>query len=304
MMQAVDPYEQFERDIEPITSDKPAGPLFHYTSSAGIINILKTGKVWATHCRHLNDTSEIIVGSLLISEVARALRDDSSVGAARQSLFRDLSSHLEQFPLHEWFKPYIASFSEVGDQLSQWREYGDGASGYSLGLDLPEHFDGQPGLTGRLVRCEYGPDAFRQRVRSIFLDVAQKLEDYVRAGYDLHRLVLIALRFLMLHSSTLVPRLKSAGFAEEREWRIVVFANSEEDEVRLAEFRPGRRGVTPYFEIALTGDDGLMPLAKVFVGPTADADAGVEAAILMLRKNRYGNALALVERSPIPYRAR
>ena len=34
--------------------------LYHYTSAAGLIGILETGKIWATSIRHLSDASEFI----------------------------------------------------------------------------------------------------------------------------------------------------------------------------------------------------------------------------------------------------
>lgn len=56
---------QSARDFLESRRQVPAGEsepdiLYHYTSAAGLIEILKTGKIWATSIRHLSDASEFI----------------------------------------------------------------------------------------------------------------------------------------------------------------------------------------------------------------------------------------------------
>jgi hypothetical protein len=37
---------------------KPEGLLYHYTDQKGLLGILESKQLWATHYRYLNDTSE------------------------------------------------------------------------------------------------------------------------------------------------------------------------------------------------------------------------------------------------------
>ena len=48
----------------------PAGVLFHYTSLAGLMGVLKTGELWASELRSLNDTTELTRGFDLLARAA------------------------------------------------------------------------------------------------------------------------------------------------------------------------------------------------------------------------------------------
>jgi hypothetical protein len=38
----------------------PSGPLYHYTTGNGLIEIIKSGELWATQVACLNDSSELL----------------------------------------------------------------------------------------------------------------------------------------------------------------------------------------------------------------------------------------------------
>ena len=301
MTQERDPYDQLEFDDELPTSDEPPGPLFHYTNARGLMGIVEKRQVWATHCRHLNDMREMQAGSTLVRDALRSLHTEARQLRAGD-LLRALERRLDATPIHTFYAPFLASFSQDGDLLSQWRAYGDDGAGYSLGLDLASVLATRTGITVRLVKCEYDADAFQRRARDGFVAIAQKMDAYREAGFtDEARLLKRAHRAFMLHASVLVPRFKSPGFREEREWRLVAFTADEKDEVKLAKFREGRRGLIPYFEIGLDHGDNRMPLTSVIVGPMSDPLAGAEAAALLLLQHGY--PASIVTRSDIPYRS-
>jgi hypothetical protein len=49
--------EERERQ-QAVNPPKPAGLLYHYTDLRGLLGILESGSIWATHIRFLNDLSE------------------------------------------------------------------------------------------------------------------------------------------------------------------------------------------------------------------------------------------------------
>jgi hypothetical protein len=301
-----DPYAQFARDVSPSPSDAADVPLFHYTTGPGLLGIVRTRRIWATHFRHLNDRQELESGASLVQQVAVALSQDGSIGPASQSLFRDFVAHHGQYPTASWYNPFIASFSEDGNLLSQWRAYAENGAGYSLGLRLTLKFDVPSALTGSLLRCEYDDTIFRERVRSEFLNVADKLFRYIQAHAtgpdDTKRFCEAALHALMVHTVMLAPRFKASAFREEREWRLITFPQDEKADAELTLFRVSRRGLVPYVEIPLDYEDGLLPLTQVYVGPTQDADTGVNAAALFLKHQGY-DGQKLVSSSGIPFRS-
>jgi hypothetical protein len=283
----------------------PGGLLYHYTDSDGLIGILTYKAVRATHCRYLNDRQETIAGTELIQEVALALSRDATVEERFRGTFGDWAKHHEKVPTHSFFQPFIASFTENEDQLSQWRAYADNGAGYSLGFDLkaPPTMD-RVDIT--LRPCVYEATEFRDQARTAFLEVAQKLSQLIgqhaNASEDSDEFVSYAMKLLSQHAATLVPTYKSHGFKEEREWRLIAVAESAEVEAKLLKVRPGARGIRPYLDLQLCAQDDLLPLHSVRVGPTQDPEAGVNAARLYLRSRGYPDTVQALE-SVIPYRS-
>lgn len=139
--------------------------LFHYTGIEGLMGIIKSQTIWATHAAFLNDTHEILTfRPLLLDLLRRAVTAGISerirqypaeIGVIDQSggkehVIDDMSSALVNgmydilLGSHKdtrLFEPYIASFctpatTEVAQHglLSQWRGYGL-KGGYAIVFD-------------------------------------------------------------------------------------------------------------------------------------------------------------------------
>jgi hypothetical protein len=112
--------------------------LWHYTTFAGFQGILHSKTIWATEYRFLNDSEEFSHARTLAEKLVEAQPESTqllfpardTLRSAVQMAFRTGLLHEERFSL------MVASFSEVGDQLSQWRGYAGNSTGVSLGLDL------------------------------------------------------------------------------------------------------------------------------------------------------------------------
>ena len=46
------------------------GPLYHYTDSNGLLGIMRSRRLWATHSQYLNDASEFLYASSVMKQVA------------------------------------------------------------------------------------------------------------------------------------------------------------------------------------------------------------------------------------------
>jgi hypothetical protein len=288
--------------------DRPERPLYHYTTAEGLWGIIRDRAIWATHFRHLNDPTELVHGEELAFEVAKDL-----LAAPRDltvRFFLDLFvDNFRTMRFSERGGVYVASFSEEGDQLSQWRAYGGATSAYSIGFNsLPdpreENPDAKAGLS--LYKCTYDPDSFRAYARDLLLEMAKGFDKYVSThatreesarGFAAQALGICWRRLIAE-----VVRLKARGFHEENEWRLIVVA-SPEDGSGLVEFRSSPRGMVPFIPVDLVDpeSDGKLPIGSVTVGPGDNAVLAMNAAKMFLSTKGY-DADGLLRASDIPYR--
>src|SRR5258708_558906 len=106
--------------------------LWHYTNAEGLIGILETGHIWATQVACVNDTLEQRYFGNLVHDVVKAKRaqnTDPALGVFLRVVDEALA--LRDFSSAGHF---VACFSEVEDDLGQWRGYGGGECGYAIGF--------------------------------------------------------------------------------------------------------------------------------------------------------------------------
>jgi len=204
--------------------------LYHYTSIEALLAILKSGHIWATHYQYLNDESEIKSFQNFLGQILR-------VGIERSADFRRrFAPFLKSlfYAVQNDGKVYIASFSSIGDDLTQWRAYCPGGSGVSIGFD------------SRSLEVKYISSASKnefievnailEKVRYMgsgwekggFRNLERMRENSEQAAAHLGKLGVSKRKaHIMLLSTWLVgvaPLFKDASFASEHEWRIVITA--------------------------------------------------------------------------------
>jgi hypothetical protein len=291
-------------------------PLYHYTDAGGFLGIIDTRTLWATHFRHLNDREEFLAGERLIEDEAKNLI--STLGSKTQRWFvENLLAYHEVKSLSQIADAFIASLSEHGDQLSQWRGYGGGAAGYSIGLTpeklpLPKVDDDRPDADLALffVKCIYDEEDYRARVRHELTDVARGFEKFAQETVastielatkpDLAKTFTgAAIGIAMRRIAAFVPRYKVEAFKEEREWRLVAIPMRGKEK-KVIKLRTSGTSILPYLPIALCEDDELIGLTRVLLGPTIDPQVGKNGARMLLKN--YGYDPELVGQSSIPFR--
>ncbi len=105
--------------------------LHHYTDSFGVQGIISSNSLWATATQFSNDFSEIEYAVSVAAEIVGEMwRDKKNLSPWEELLVAHLLRLLDS-PLHSFGQPFIVSFCEEGDLLSQWRAY-RAASGFSL----------------------------------------------------------------------------------------------------------------------------------------------------------------------------
>jgi len=204
---------------------------------------------------------------------------------------------------------YIACFTEdpethAGDELTQWRGYGDAGTGYSIGLfpapDVATEPNPEARLSVCLVRVEYSKLDFQNKVRACMLRLLGVHNSQMASGVGRESR---AVACMMQQAAAFATRLKSDFFASEREWRYVVMnAVSVQDHCRTdVRFNSTARGLVPYVELPLTGDGehDLLPMAGVFAGPGRRGAHRLSAAKMLLTKYRYSPDLAKSSRGAL-----
>ncbi len=151
------------KTIEDVTTKHPL--IYHYTTGAGLIGILKSQQLWATHISYLNDYEEHTwyfdnrLPKLLSTTLSQALNEikktqfgtdlieeqggfDKCLKELREQLIAAVRDTQMEFN-----QPYVVSFcgtpeGNIADNglLSQWRGYGSDG-GYSIVFDTAALFD-------------------------------------------------------------------------------------------------------------------------------------------------------------------
>jgi hypothetical protein len=296
--------------LERLDGDVPA-TLFHYTDAAGLLGIIDSQKLWATHAFYLNDVTEIshtneLVEEIYLDLIEQAKPDENARLDHNHALwkYRDFLHRLSYKTMRVKPNPdvYVVCFCQDDDLLSQWREYGNRGSGYAIGFD-PK----------RLVYSRY--DFKLCKVLYCLEEQKQILTKILKAVTDsLYRLTVglnldSAMPLVDAHAIIFEDEVtryatffKHKTFSEEKEWRLI-YSPTEKVLPELIKFRNSRLGLIPYTEIGFPAGEnnkqgGMLPIVSVRIGPTAQPALG-RKALEMLAGSRYLNLAVLDSAVPL-----
>lgn len=280
-----------------LQDDKLPDEIYHYTDANGLLGILKAQKLWATHAAYLNDSEEVVQGIRMVRNVATALGGklpseltDEHLGKKLllQFMARMFGAKLPEQVQEQMdsliprFGPFVTCFSEERDRLSQWRGYGRTA-GYAIKFDgrkLREYIldhgaktersdeTSEPLLVNRrtFVKMVYEPSelehATQEHIAKLWDTIVFILKKLAAGDMEPPTESEIGDASEILPSLILTAlRLKDKGFEEEKEYRMLVFANPDD-------FAATGRGLTPRVEIEFDP----KCIKEVIVGPGPDRE--------------------------------
>jgi hypothetical protein len=281
--------------ITKILATKVPKTLFHYTSSVGLVGIIDSKRIWTTKIHYLNDNSELKLAIDYIKQEIDLQKRD--IGRTRTNEELDImSSSLSSIAQ---VNVAVASFTEKGDQLSQWRGYCEIGKGYSLGFSgskLRKLVNKAEGY--HLVRCVYKEQEHKKIVKEL-VDSIPVIN--IRNHPNYGKLPFYAMEFRTA-ALFIAPIIKAESFSEEKEWRLITPILSFE----RALFRQGSHSLIPFWEFDLDLENTLQ---SIIIGPTPEPDLSKRAVSGFLAKgmNSFNNAkrLALISNiihSKVPYR--
>jgi len=302
--------------------------LWHYTSGQGFLGIVTSKSIFATDARFLNDREEFIHASKIAWAV---VEETPELGPndfpSKEFLRMIVTSTFETGLVHpDCLQTFVASFSAVEDQLSQWRGYSRGTSGVSLGLQLGSLR--KRGAFACFAPCVYEPARKRDLIRYALHQSLGEIQGYwdekmgvkqpdgtgapddpdlLREAADSgpstesfqSRLEQARTR-MYVYLVMLAALLKNESFSEEQEWRLVIrVLLGRENPQNRHFFRAGNTTLIPYIAQPLSSEpDAPVPLTDVILGPGGHPNA-VQATQAFLRSEGVD---VTPRGSKVPYR--
>lgn len=257
--------------------------LYHYTTQEGLLGIIHERALWASSIRHLNDSEEFAYAAGLVKELVTPKIMEAAYEVQRfYGFVFNIIDSLDEDASHA-----VASFSERGDSLSQWRAYTQGGIGFSIGFETG-YLLNLAMLNGFLLsKCTYDDAKHRKTIQDLLeeSEPVKGMSSQQRANWFAGQFYSLAAAF------------KNESFREEEEWRLVGPLFKGDVKTR---FRAGKSMLVPYILFAFPPDQPLK-IARIVVGPTPHS----ELSMLSLRRLLAANKIegTTVEASRVPYRS-
>lgn len=277
----------------------PAAPiLHHYTDAFGVHGIVASNCLWATAAQFSNDLSEIEYAVSIAMEIIEELWGHKKHLSPWEQLLAAHVRHLLATPLHTFGQPFIVSFCEDGDLLSQWRAYGR-TSGFSLAFsplcrDEEVQLVCKKGFRTMVRRVVYNPDKQRARLRFILGNLIKLVNGFSfpstsQKGRSAH--VELSM-LLVLEMTDWACTVKHEAFSEEHEWRIITYprhatlVGTKLENYEGVSVRPTSKLLLPYM-ILQAPSGKRLPLVEIRSGPSQLQEQSGRALSILLRKHGY-----------------
>jgi hypothetical protein len=280
--------------------------LYHYTDGPGLWGILESGHIRLTDIFGLNDPSELRHG---IRHACRVLAAEAKNGHPAAKVFANRFRHALASGAEELAEFFVACFSHDGDELGQWRAYGDNGRGFAL------EFDGQ--LIEQGFIQQKGVTASRSTFPILYLDtdlrsLCRRLAQFVipvtalpqgrnlsnGAINEFMKQLSIVASYHAVHSALYF---KHEAYKSEREFRLLEI-HSANATIPGLRYRARTNSLKRYTEFPWMFENGSA-LRGIVIGPAAD-HRHAKAFVRDCLKKTSGDELNLkIRRSTIPYRS-
>lgn len=185
---------------------KPPKILFHYCPNKSFEGIMNTGTIWLSSFSNTNDSTELIhLYKIAMNYVYR-----KKYSLKEKFIVNNLMLNYKKNLLNS----FGTSFTNLNDNISQWRGYGDDGKGMAIGFatekfnlfnDLPKrNYFGENNIS--LLKVFYDEREQLKIIKDIIdksIDEPNKVADYA------------------LYLSKISCICKNQGFRDEKEWRIL-----------------------------------------------------------------------------------
>lgn len=267
--------------------------LYHYTDVRGLHGMLDSMVMWLSDAAFMNDPLEGTWVHHRASALAAEILGDTQLAVQTRSQVQaqlsappdlwdpdlreaGMSAALSAAMENAFMPAFIASFTEDGDLLSQWRGYGAGGDGVSIGFNLNELGPcemteiGDMKIPVAVVKVEYDQDRQDAEIKWIFTEASRVYDDHIGVlSSNPDATTYFTQRFYYALRDAIYWlrwEFKSPHYREEREWRIV--ANPLGMLRRKSRVAGGH--IVPYLEMPLPQTAGVRPqfaIPRIILGP-------------------------------------
>lgn len=262
--------------------------LSHYTTQSGLIGIFKTKRLWATQIQYQNDGREFFLAAERVHLAGQPELSDPVVPDGVREYVQHMAGGTAANRI------CVASLTEEGDLLSQWRGYCSPGDGYAIAFHGPRLAEAArrqpPGLRGDwfVAPVTYDPVQHDEIARIIARRVRDECASL--AGASTTNIVQDAINVYLQMLLRYGPLLKDATFAEEKEWRLVSPPIPHGGDV--LHFRRGRYTLIPYVQFELAEPSEPLNIVEVIVGPGPHPTLSTDAtsAFLFETQTKFNSA--------------
>lgn len=239
--------------------------LYHYTNIESFNAIYRSGIVWASDCRYLNDREEFIRAK------------DMFLACSDEQVREMLKIAFNAYGLKKFH--CVFSLSRSPKVLSQWRAYGDDGKGVSIGIYVDNILSYKKYPSASLVECIYEKqEEFISNLKDICSEEIVEIVRMFKSTEDIAWNSAGSLIDVVENNCEPIEKIicqllkvKNAAFLEEQETRLVL--NVPISEVKT---RSSNGLIIPYVEHDLFpyDENHLSPFAfvvpEVWFGPKCD----------------------------------
>ena len=265
--------------------------VWHYTKGDPVLRMLESGEIFATQASCLNDTTEILYAARGLRKAIEArllgdqLREDTAAFLKRYS---DALVDTPELPIHAGSMYSVSCFSELEDELSQWRGYGGGENGYALGFPVRYLLGGPNSLVGKVNYDTVLHEELATEVAAATVHFYEAVKDN-RTSQDLDDFDTEFLQYWDQAISAIAPFVKDPGFASEREVRIA--RQYTADDLANVVVLQKRTMMSRHLPMRLSAGlvDGVqrLPATRILVGPGRHKRVSQISLDVFLAKHGY-----------------
>jgi hypothetical protein len=293
--------------INIVEAKKPPALLYHYTNEAGLAGIIETGKLRCSDVFSLNDPSELRHGLSVGIDTLK-----SRTTAARPEI-GTFASGFERFDLDAGIEAaghfFICCFSGDGDDLGQWRAYGDNGQGFALAFDTGSLEDAFTKKKGKAIKQHSTfpityDDKELTRIQTAIVDLVDPLISLPRTiGVRADAMHAYMRELLIYHAMNVIRGVmffKHEAYRNENEYRFQQLFRRDRP-APAVKYRRRPSSLVRYREFDWRrGASGA--LRKIVVGPAANRVNAARFARDCLKAYHADPANVELMYSKIPYR--
>lgn len=236
--------------------------IYHYCDTDAFKAIIQNKTLWLSSVYNLNDYKEIHWIKDKVKKKIEELKTKDNF--AKYTAFEKL--YTKQLP-----NVYIASFSQGGDLLSQWRAYANDGFGLAIGFNA-NYF--KQNILVNTTEVLYDESLQEEQIQSIIKPL-ENIPDNIDFQDESFKEIC---RDIIIGINNLSAKSKNELFKEEKEVRLVhspvIIKDKENQEyifknnISSMKFRTNCANLIPYFELKFDEEvENIPPILEIVRGP-------------------------------------